>query len=57
MTFFSQLDQVMNPGLSRGEIRRARMQERERQRRKKRRKKENLEQTLKFEQSSADPVA
>ncbi|KAF8527064.1 RF-1 domain-containing protein [Gautieria morchelliformis] len=36
------LDQQLNPGLSKGEMRRARMQERDRQRRKKRRKKENL---------------
>jgi peptide chain release factor len=40
--FSPQLDQELNPGLSKGEMRRARMQERERQRRKKRRKKETL---------------
>ena len=35
---------MLNPGLSKGDMRRARMQERERQKRKKRRKKEKLEQ-------------
>ncbi|KAF8582080.1 hypothetical protein K439DRAFT_1392104 [Ramaria rubella] len=45
------LDRVQNPGLSHGEMRRARMNERERQKRKKRRKKESqLEQSASNEE-------
>ncbi|KAF8522120.1 RF-1 domain-containing protein [Hysterangium stoloniferum] len=40
------LDQLQNPGLSKGDMRRARMNERDRQKRKKRRKKEKEEGTL-----------